>query len=155
MIRTNLQTVPKRRLAVIAIPRPQQTRLGVIRDGNPAGYGPPVAWTTISNEGPESTGNFLSSVMAKQQYATLNTPGTLSYTPAAGMSPAENVPPWNSWLQPNCPPGSPAAAASSATPAAAAAAALGSPPDFFWVAVGLMTSAAAAVYLYQAAQKGR
>ena len=148
MIRTNPHAQPKRRIAVIAIPRPQQARLGVIRDGNPASYGPPVAWTTISTEGPESSSNFLSSVLARQAAAAIDTPGTLNYTPAPS-APAMNVPPWNSWLQPNCPPMSPEeeAAAAAADPAA------GATQDLFWVGVGLITSAAAVAYLF--GKKGR
>jgi hypothetical protein len=144
MIRTNPHSTPKRRIAVIAIPRPQQTRLGVIRNGDPASYGPPVAWTTISAEGPESSSNFLTSVMARQQLATLNTPGTLTYTPAP-TAPVENVAPWNSWLQPNCPP--PATPEQAAAAAAASGVVPGAPLDLFWVAVGLATSAAAIAYL--------
>jgi hypothetical protein len=141
MIRTNPHSIPTRRIAVIAIPRPQQTRLGVIRNGDPAGYGPPVAWTTISAEGPESSANFLSSVIARQQAATTSTPGTLTYTPA-GTLPTPNVPPWNSWLQPNCPPQTPEQAA-----AAAAASGGSAPLDLFWTAVGVVTGAAAIAYL--------
>lgn len=143
MIRTNPNVQPKRRLAVIGIPRPQQARLGVIRDGNPASYGQPVAWTTITTEGPESSSNFLSSIMARQQAATLTTPGTLTYTPAPS-GPAVNIPPWNSWLQPNCPPPTPEEAAAAAADGSAPATA----PDLFWVGAGVVTALAAFSYFF-------
>jgi hypothetical protein len=146
MIRTNhLAGPPKRRIAVIAMPQPQKARLGSIGPGNPAGYGPPVAWTTISDEAPESSANFISSVISRQAVAVLKTPGTLNYTPAPS-GPAPNVPPWNSWLQPNCPPD---ASAAEQSPLASVATS-----NAFWVGVGLLTSAAAAMYLLNGT-KGR
>jgi hypothetical protein len=146
MIRTDrLQGPPTRRIAVIAMPRPQRARLGIIRPGDPAGYGPPLAWTTISDMQPESSMNFISSVIARQALAVQATPGTLTYTPAPA-GPAPNVPPWNSWLQPNC---APSAAGSSPVTAALAAAAGN---DAFWIGAGLAAAAAGALYLLR---KGR
>jgi hypothetical protein len=106
MIRTNhLAGPPARRIAVIEMPRPQRARMGSI--GCAADYpsrNTAISWTTVTTEAPESTGNFMSSVLAKQNLARTTTPGTLTYTPA-NNTPAQNVAPWNSWLQPNCPPG--------------------------------------------------
>ena len=140
MIRTDrLQGPPTRRIAVIGMPRPQKARLGIIRPGDPSGYGPPLAWTTISDMQPESSMNFISSVIARQALAVQATPGSLTYTPAPS-GPAPNVPPWNSWLQPNCDP-----AAAGSSPAAVIAAAAGN--DAFWIGAGLAAAAAAALYL--------
>lgn len=138
MTRTHqLQGQPKRRIAVIAMPRPQKARLGSIGPGEPAGYGPPLGWTTLNDMQPESSMNFISSVIAKQALAVLQTPGTLSYTPAP-TGPPQNVPPWNSWLQPNCPP-----AAADSGPAGDAAAILSATGGgSFWLGFGLVASAA-------------
>jgi hypothetical protein len=139
MIRTDrLQGPPTRRIAVIAMPRPQRARLGIIRPGDPAGYGPPLAWTTISDMQPESSMNFMSAVIARQALAMQTTPGTLMYTPAP-IGPAPNVPPWNSWLQPNCPP--------SAINSAAGTIAQMAGNESFWIGAGLAAAAASALYL--------
>ena len=95
MIRSNSAASPRRRIAVIGIPRPQQTRLGMIR---PAA-GPAISWCTVNDEGPESTGNFLANALMRQTLATQQTPGTLLYTPAP-VTPRPNVAPWNSWAMP-------------------------------------------------------
>lgn len=146
MIRTNhAGTAPKRRIAVIAMPRPQRARLGSIGDGSPAGYGAPAAWTTITDEGPESSSNFISSVLNRQTYAAINTPGTLNYTPAPS-GPAPNVAPWNSWLQPNCPPAEDSGGAGIIANA--------SNGEIFWGALGLISAAAAALYLANHHKKG-
>ena len=90
MIRTNPNSTPTRRIAVIGIPRPQQTRLGMIRPARPA----PIGWVTVRDEGPESTGNFLANAIMRQRIATQQTPGTLLYTPACTVPP-QNFAPWN------------------------------------------------------------
>jgi hypothetical protein len=92
MIRSDSSITPTRRIAVIGIPRPQQTRLGMIR---PARSGEPLGWCTVSDEGPESSANFLATASMRQRAATQQTPGTLLYTPAC-YTPAENLAPWNS-----------------------------------------------------------
>lgn len=159
MIRTQLnQPQPKRRIAVIEIPR-QQARLGhlgVIRNGPVAAAGASLGWTTISDEAPDSSANFMSSVIQQQQSAQLTTPGTLTYTPASA-TPAQNVSPWNSWLQPNCPPGSANDAATSPSDPSAIAQTAAVPTDehsTLWLLVGLLGAAASATYLYRSA-KGR
>lgn len=63
---------------------------------------PAIAWTTISDETPESSANWLSYKLTEQAVARQTTPGTLSYTPASDTMP-QNVAPWNSWISPNCP----------------------------------------------------
>lgn len=147
MIRSNhLAGPPKRRIAVIAMPRPQKARLGSIGPGEPAGYGPPLGWTTISDMQPESSANFMSTVISRQQNAVLNTPGTLRYTPAA-TQPAPNVPPWNSWLQPNCPPDSPGGSGSGSGSSVIATAATS---PLFWAGLG-----AAALFLFSGSRKGK
>lgn len=141
MIRSNhLAGPPTRRIAVIAMPRPQRARLGIIRPGDPAGYGPPLAWTTISDMAPESSMNFISSVLTRQQLAVQTTPGTLTYTPAPN-GPMPNIPPWNSWLQPNCPP----TAANGSAPASAAGTTVMS--DGAWIGAGLLALGLGALYL--------
>jgi hypothetical protein len=87
MIRSNSAASPRRRIAVIGIPRPQQTRLGMIR---PAA-GPAISWCTVNDEGPESTGNFLANALMRQTLATQQT--------------RPNVAPWNSWAMPYAVPG--------------------------------------------------
>ena len=59
MIRSRLEGPPRRRLAVIALPQAQRARLGSIGEAPAA----PVAWTTISDEAPESSANWLSYVL--------------------------------------------------------------------------------------------
>ena len=125
--------------------------IGIIGDAPP----PPISWTTISDGAPDSSENFLAMVMQRQNQAILNNPGTLSYTPASS-TPAAAVAPWNSWLQPNCAPGSsPAAAAAigGSSPAAgmipdsSPPAAVSSSPSPFWIAVGLAAGLASVAYL--------
>jgi hypothetical protein len=125
MIRTHFTGAPTRRLAVVEIQRNKARlgHLGVIRDGgNFPNRESAVAWTTVSDETPESTGNFLASVIADQNAARTQTPGTLAYTPA-NTTPPQPVAPWNSWLQPNCQPPNTAAPA---TPTAQIAGTAGS-----------------------------
>lgn len=122
MIRNHFNDPPRRRLAVVELPRPQRARLGhlgVIRDGAAfPSRDTAAAWTTTSPELPESSGNFMASVISAQNANSTTTPGTLTYTPAQS-TPAPNVAPWNSWQQPNClPPG--IAIASGPNPQAAA-----------------------------------
>ena len=147
MIRTTQPGNQKRRLAVIAIPRPQQARLGVIRTGWPA-RDTTEAWTTISDEEPDSSANWLSYQMTQQAAARQTTPGTLVYTPASS-TPAENVAPWNSWISPNCP------APSATVPTSTSTTKLPG-KNWLWLLVGGLGAAASAVYLYQSAEyKGR
>jgi len=107
MIRSHFAGVPTRRLAVVEIQR-QRARLGhLVGLIGPGGQVPnrdtAVAWTTVNDETPDSSGNFLSSVIADQNSARTSMPGTLAYTPA-NTTPPPVVAPWNSWLQPNCAP---------------------------------------------------
>jgi hypothetical protein len=152
MIRTKaFQPAAARRIAVIGIPRPQQARLGrlgIIRNATAASIPGAVAWTTISDQVPDSADNFLSSVIQSQNAAILATPGTLTYTPAS-VTPPQNVAPWNSWLQPNCYPD-----ATDATTAAAAPVPQ-TPVSPFWWVVGILGAAASATYLYEQAKKAR
>ena len=141
---------PKRRIAVIEMPRPQRARMGSIGYGNPARDGA-VAWTTISDEAPESTGNFMSSVIAKQNLARTTTPGTLTYTPA-NNTPAGNVAPWNSWLQPNC--GASGSSTAATAPAAASADTSVTPSRSPWfIALGLIGALASAKYLFTGSRR--
>lgn len=104
MIRSHFEGVPNRRIAIIELPRPQAARLGIIRPGEPA-RDTAVAWTTVSNEPAESSANFIAMTINRQNLASTQTPGLLTFTPA-NTTPAPNVAPWNSWLDPNClPPG--------------------------------------------------
>jgi hypothetical protein len=118
MIRTHFTGMPTRRLAVVDMSRPQRARLGSIGNGDPAmSRDGAVAWTTVSDEAPESSANFIASTISAQNAAATTTPGTLTWTPA-NTTPAQNVAPWNSWTQPNClpagltPPSTPSAQAS-------------------------------------------
>lgn len=147
MIRTHFNAPPpKRRIAVIQIPRPQRARMGSIGNGQPAGPG--VAYTTVSLESPDSSANWMSLQMLRQAAAAQNTPGTLIYTPA-NNTPAANVAPWNSWLSPNCPP----AADSSVSTAAAVTASLGK-FGWLWLAAGVVGGLASMKYIL-ADDKGR
>lgn len=157
MIHTRLEGPAKRRIAIIAIPKPQRTRLGrmgVIRNAPT----PPVAWTTISDATPDSADGWLSSVIGAQQTASQSTPGTLTYTPAA-TTPPPPVAPWNSWGVSNCGQTDPQGSSAPSSPIAIAPAANGSaaagggpsaapvPGSNFWAIVGLLGAAAAIVYL--------
>lgn len=101
MIRDHFTGTPGRRIAVIEIPRARARMAGVGEAANYPSRDTAVAWTTISDEAPESSANFMASVISKQNSARLASPGTLAYTPA-NTTPDQNVPPWNSWSQPNC-----------------------------------------------------
>lgn len=90
MTRTT-NAAPQRRIAIIGIPRPQQTRLGMIR---PARMGEAIGWCTVTDEAPESSGNFLATALMRQRIASQQTPGTLLYTPAP-HTPNMNLAPWN------------------------------------------------------------
>ena len=166
-----LRAAPTRRIAVIGIPRPQPARLGrlgIIRNASIDPINGPEAWTTISDQVPDSADNFMSSVIQSQNAAVLQTPGTLTYTPASN-TPPQNVAPWNSWLQPNCYPdptgtsvaadGSTPAAAGNSPTAMAATSSLSSPtatsPSPLWWIVGLLGAAASATYLYETATRRR
>ncbi len=133
----------KRRIAVIAVPRPQRARMGYIRQGGPVPAGTP--WTTIAFETPDSSAGWISTQLLQQAQARQTTPGTLSYTPAS-VTPAPNVSPWNSWLSPNCPDGSTTAADSSGAPITPAG------RSWLWAIVGVLGAAASAVYLYENAK---
>lgn len=133
MIHTTMHGPPKRRIAVIAIPRPQKARLGSIGNGNPAA--PAIAWTTIDDAPADSSAAWLAMQIKKQNWHRNNTQGTLTYTPAS-VTPAPNVPAYNSWVSPNCLP----------APAAAASDIIDSHPNL-WMAIGILGAAASAMYL--------
>jgi len=132
MIRSHNEGTPKRRIAIIQMPRPQRARMGSIGPVPP----PPTAWTTISDETPESSANWIASIMQRQATARETTPGTLTYTPAA-TTPAPYVAPWNSWLSPNCPPAGATAAPEPATVK----------PTKWWLILGAIGAAASLKYL--------
>jgi hypothetical protein len=134
MIRSNPVVTPTRRIAVIGIPRPQQTRLGMIR---PAAYGQPAGWTTLNTEGPESSSNFLANAMIRQHTATQQTPGTLLYTPACTVPPM-NLAWWNSYTGPTM-----AKPGMSAGPGAQRGGS-GMEQHLFWMALTVAASVAAA-----------
>lgn len=148
MIHSRLEGPSRRRIAIIAVPRPQQTRLGrlgVIRQ-TPA---PVIAWTTLSDATPDSADNWLSSVWTAQQTASMQEPGTLVYTPAPVYPPAIAAP-WNTWNTDNCDAGSSGTASTPATPATSVPqAAMPAPAagSNFWAIVGLIGAAAGLIYL--------
>lgn len=147
MIHTTHNPTPARRLAVIEIPRPQRSRMGSIGDGYPA-RDTTIAWTTIEDAEPSTSDNWLADLLSRQAYARNTTPGTLTYTPASA-TPAPNVAPWNSWLQPNCGDGSGAPPASptqmnGVTPSSSPGAETTSK---LWLGIGLFTAAAYAAYV--------
>jgi hypothetical protein len=109
MIHSTLHGPPRRRIAVIAVPRPMRARLGrmgIIRDGEPATAG---VLTTLTDATPDTSDNWIASVIQQQQNALLTTPGTLQYIPAP-RTPYPIVAPWNAWGTFNCDAGSPAIA---------------------------------------------
>ena len=142
MIHNTIPGQPKRRIAIVQIARPQQTRLGSIGNGSPA---PALAWTTIEDEQPESSSSWLGYQLMQQSWNRNNTPGTLTYTPAS-VTPAPNVPVYNSWQQPNCVPQTQAPAPAAAAPMAGAYSKL-------WIGIGLLGAAASLSYLL--GEKGR
>lgn len=144
MIRTRSAIIPTRRIAVIEMPR-RAARIGTIRSATLPLRDYVVGWSTVNDEPPESSGNFLSTVLAQQDQARLNTPGTLDYTPASD-TPTPNVAPWNSWQSPNCPADVPAWTPDGATPAAPPAEPGGVP--FVWAIAGILAAAAAAKYVF-------
>jgi len=140
MIRQTTIPTNQRRIAIVKRPRPHQARLGMIRAGVLPLRDNTVAWATISDSTPDSSDNWLSTILMQQSQARLATPGTLTYTPAS-TTPAPAVAPWNSWAQPNC--GDTGAAqigVDNASP--------GAPSDsLFWKIVGASAIAASAVFI--------
>lgn len=132
---------PRRRIAVIEIPRRQSARLGMIRPGDPV-LAP--SWSPTATQEPSSSENFLSVVIQKQNHATLTTPGTLTYTPA-NRTPAPYIPKWNNWNSPNCQLVDAMNTAAATPPAAPAA------PAFprWWLIVGVLSGAAALKYILE------
>lgn len=101
MIRITSPDQPRRRLAVISVPRPQKARLGrILAEQWEIRNTQNTAWTTVADATPDTTDNWLSYVLQAQALARETTPGTLSYTPA-NNTPQVNVAPYNSWLSPN------------------------------------------------------
>jgi hypothetical protein len=157
MIRsTRLQAPPKRRIAVIQNARPQRTRLGMIRNGEPSMGYQNGGWTTLSDGTPDSADNFMASVIAKQSLARETTPGSLAFTPAMSTPPPFTAP-WNSWsiINNNC--GVPAMSSGSSGGGSGAGNGAGSsaPPagtssPLMFIA-GMLVASAAAVYLVEAA----
>jgi hypothetical protein len=153
MIR-NVPGPVNRRIGIIQLARPQARLggLGIIRDGSTAAARNIAGWTTLQNQTPDSAQNWISGQLVNQSTARLNTPGTLSYTPASA-TPGAPVAPWNSWLQPNCRSGS----ATSTTPATSSSlsgigrirgcADTGGNPIV--VLAALLAGAASAVYLFR------
>lgn len=139
MIRETSFQPQKRRIAVVKVNRPQQARMGSVGSA-PQARTSVISWSPTAPAPPDSSANWMSSVLQAQDQARMTTPGTFSYTPAS-TTPAPNVAPWNSWLQPNCDNGP--------TPANAGVDPGATPPDsgWFWKALGLLGGAAASVYL--------
>jgi len=135
MIRTTTPLNLKRRIAVIRPAATHTARLGSISGSAVAG--PHMAYTTLSVMEPESSQNWMSEILARQDRARTETPGTLYYTPA-NRTPAPNVAPWNSWRQPNCP-------ATIAAPIAQAAAV--ETESKFWLIVGALGAVASGLYI--------
>lgn len=133
--------------------------MGSIGNGYPA-RDTTVAWTTISDAEPGTSDNWIADLLSRQAHARNTTQGTLTYTPASA-TPAPNVPPWNSWLQPNCGNGSGAAPSNpgnlnGTTPAPAIPPGVTDGPlSKLWLGIGLLTAAASAVYLYNASEGRR
>lgn len=138
-----LEGTPARRLAVIRLPRPQRARMGSIGNGQPA-RDTTTAWTTIQDETPDSSANWMSYVLMEQARARETTPGSLTYTPASDH-PAPNIAPWNNWLSPNCPAGQPAADLPTS----------GSDFRKLFLVFGAIGAAAALTYMVNSAERSR
>lgn len=89
MIRPTDSRPPRRRLAIIEIPRTTAARLGGIGPA-PA---PPIAWSTISTSAPDSSENWMAMKLREQAYARHNTAGTLQFSPATITEPPPPPPP--------------------------------------------------------------
>jgi len=151
MIHTTQQGTPKRRIAVVQVPRPQRARMGSIGPGfagSSSAGGSRVAWTTISDAPPDSSQNWLSLKLREQARARETTPGSLAYTPASS-TPRQNTPPWNSWSMPNCGP------FNEPPPAEQPAAAPPDKKEKLWLAIGLLGAAASLTYLMSRATDRR
>lgn len=157
----------RRRIGVIQIPRAQRSRLGTIRSEEwisgpnttslstltPVSDLMPVMLQNASSTTPEQ---WMASILQRQAAAVLQTPGTLTYTPAPpNPSGATIEAPWASWQTGDCNP-----AAGSLTPlgvtspAAAAAGALTGESDNTWLIIaGLIGAAASLVYLKNSANR--
>lgn len=161
---------PKRRIAVIQIPRAQRSRLGWIRSENWVA-GPDTtslnSWTPVAdltatmlaNSSSTTPEEWLASILQRQAAAREQTPGTLSYTPApANPSGATIEAPWASWQTAGCNTNAGSLNAIGApSPASAAAAAAGNPAgtDNTWYLLAAMIGAAASLVYLKKANSGR
>jgi hypothetical protein len=163
---------PRRRIAVIQIPRAQRSRLGIIRtedwiagpNTSALNSWAPVsdlASTLIANGSSVTPEQWMATILQAQSAAGEQTPGTLSYTPApANPSGATIEGPWASWQTSDCDPDSGSALSVGVpSPAAAAAAAAPSIPGIspidnnFYLIAGVIGAAASLVYLKNASKR--
>ncbi len=139
---------PRRRIAVIEMPRLGRARLGSIsQQGTP--NSDIVGYTTISDMVPATADHWQAFILQARSLHHQQTPGTLQYTPHPQGYPPPVTGPWNTWgTSAKC---STPASGSSQPPAAPAATA----PDGWLKLVATLTGAAAAVYLISELRKGK
>ncbi len=170
MIHSLHGTPERRRIAVIQIPRAQQSRLGWIRSKNWIA-GPNTtalnSWTPVTDLIPVMEANSSSTtpeqwqafILQRQARAALQTPGTLMYTPAPpDPSGATIEAPWASWSTGDCNPDAgnlvSLGAPSPAVAAAASASEFAGSDNSKWAIIaGILGAAASLVYLKQSANR--
>lgn len=107
---------PRRRIAVVQIPRAQVSRLGVVRSQSWTA-GPNTTglntWSPVTdllpvlmrNSSSVTADEWQAFILQRQAAAALQTPGTLAYTPApSSPSGATIEAPWASWQTSDCNP---------------------------------------------------
>jgi|SRR6185295_16068264 len=154
---------PRRRIAVIQIPRAQRSKLGAIRAQNWIA-GPNTtalnSWTRVHdmipvlmrNSSSVTADEWQALVLQAQQQAALQTPGTLAYTPAPSLPSGATIEaPWTSWQTDDCNPNA-GSLVSLGAPSPAVA-----PPEFDYskwaVVAGIIGAAASLMYLKQASER--
>ena len=166
----NLGALPerRRRIGVIQIPRAQRSRLGIIRSEDWISGPNTTSLSTLTpvtdilpvllaNASSTTADEWMASILQRQAAATLQTPGTLTYTPAPANPSATTIEaPWASWQTADCNPaaGSLTTLGAPSPASAAAAAAMPSEQDNTWLVIAAIIGAAASlVYLKNSANR--
>jgi hypothetical protein len=163
MIHT-LRGEPRRRIAVIQIPRGQRSRLGIIRSENWVA-GPnttglnslvplsDLTTTLMANGSSTTPEEWMAVILQRQAQAQLQTPGTLNYTAAPSPPSGATIEaPWASWQTADCNPDAGSLSSIGAQSPAAAAAA-GQSDNTWYLIAAAIGAVASLVYLQKSANR--
>jgi len=157
---------PRRRIAVVQIPRAQRSKLGWIRPGW-AGTGANTTelntWTPVydltttltQNSSSTTADQWAAIIQRRQAAANQQTPGTLAYTPAPpDPSGATIEAPWTSWQTDPCNPDAGSANALGVKSPVVSAGDFAQTENTWLFIAGLLGAAASLVYLRNANKRG-